>query len=554
MTTSTSNNLSSVTVQPQLQPLQLLQQSPHFVNATVALIEAVAARARTREEAQKLLYPLSQSMILENKHPLGLNLSELHSQRTNLKNKHKAEQAQHDFFHAFQQRIAELDIDRSTPLYGSYARAAQQLIEESALLSSHVDAIKKESILQDFDNRVFKDIVEVLASKPLAEITISAFKQKTSELGRLFPRFNKDRNLVEIETKLRQAIKAHHTKEEFKKVREKFTNLKPDEFKAAAQKIEAEYKAVKTKIEARLKELRGEKYGDENSLLHKAHVVLEKANKDKEKAKAEFDVAIGKVAGDVKGVYGDDLVEFYQNFLANENKDGAIIEARLKELRGEKYGDENSLLHKAHVALHKATKEKEKAKAEFFIAISTVAQDVNEDYGDDPVARIQHFFANENNDGAYNIGYITGKLAEYKAKLKAFNEAQENSDKLNEEFKKVELFQHFFANENNDGAYNNGYITGKLAEYKAKLKAFNEAQENRDELNEEFKKIARYQPGTENLNGGILHYINKTLEAGPEVEARKQMDKMANFYAELRRTVGDVNKEAFSRNLRRIIG
>ncbi len=394
-----------------------------FNNAATELAKAVAARGLTKDEA-------AQSPI----HGLKGDLSDADA----VANEDRATTAEKNFYTFFKKRVTELSIDRNDlSKYGIAALAAQKIIEDRTkdivvgLNGKKVEQIKVGSTVQNFSKKVFDDAVDGVAAKPLSAITIDYFAQKASDLNGFFPNLapTKEGNLVAVETRMRKAILDQHKEEEFKKLDTEFTDasVNAKRFKQAKQTITREYKADKIKFEAELKKLRGEKFGDENSELHKASKALEKAKGEKEKAKSEFATAIGKVAKDVDGVDGEELVEFYQDFLANENK-----------------------------------------------------------------------------DDAFNVGYFTKKYSEYKEKLKAFNEAQKTWD----------------------------------------------------ETLEKFEKIAEYQPGSStDLKGGKLHHINTTLRNGVDNEARKQMEKMANFYKELSHAVSEenVDNKYRSKALHRII-
>lgn len=222
-----------------------------FNTAATELVQSVARRAFTPEEAAAF----------------GVNPVQFNNTNEQLlqaqcisdaKNKLEA------FYSVFKERVAQLDVNENdTNGLGIYAAAAQKAINDLSeskkvlpdLKYPATFSTKIQTTLQEFNGRIFDDMVNAYANQPIANITIGNFKQKVALIKGFFSAIDN----VDIEAKLRQAIKRTHHTDALDAIRDEFTNAAADapRFVEAKTQIEAKLNADKLALQGKLDELRG---------------------------------------------------------------------------------------------------------------------------------------------------------------------------------------------------------------------------------------------------------------------------------------------------------
>jgi hypothetical protein len=110
------------------------------------------------------------------------------------------------FYVAFQKRVAELKIDPTSKEYIYAALAMKKLLANNGTKTATLDLL-----FSKIDNRIYSEMLDAFACKPLASITPYSFVQYVALLQANF----QDTTMSEIEVHLRKAINAIHDATEF---------------------------------------------------------------------------------------------------------------------------------------------------------------------------------------------------------------------------------------------------------------------------------------------------------------------------------------------------
>ncbi len=230
----------------------------NFNNASAELVRAVAVRGFTPDEAKKLAIP----KLKFSNHAEQAIYSQM---QLNAEEKIKA------FYDAFKARVSptQLNIAENSDQFGAYGAAAEKAIQNLAKNEKTEEFVmvgnkkiittanltpKIETTLTQFKTKIFDDMVNGFAEQALENITIESFKQKASLIKGYFSK----NDTIEIEAKLRQAVKATHDSKEFVDLKAEFVNASAntgsDRYVAAKDarktKLEAEQTALRTELDA----------------------------------------------------------------------------------------------------------------------------------------------------------------------------------------------------------------------------------------------------------------------------------------------------------------
>jgi hypothetical protein len=185
-----------------------------FKNKTVALVDAVAKRVVTAEEATELRLP-SGKFILDRD---GLRLRDLVGEK-----QVAAVTALNEFYAVFKKRVSQLNVTDNHKEFGAYAAAAQKMVldhantkEERNLLVTKLTSTE----MQNFNSKILEDIGAGYADQSLDNINPASFKEKVD----LISGYYKFLDQPTIEQVLRNAIIGKHTQETIEQAEDKFTN------------------------------------------------------------------------------------------------------------------------------------------------------------------------------------------------------------------------------------------------------------------------------------------------------------------------------------------
>lgn len=228
-----------------------------FNKATAELVQAVAVRFLTPEEAVK---------VGVGKAKLTGSAQIIHAQQ-----KLDAEAKLAAFYAVFKERVSatQLNIAENSDQFGAFAAGAEMAVKEAAknvkgnktpdALGKEVDvsatlAPKVETTLTQFKTKIFDDMVNSYAEQSIENITIESFKQKVTLIKGYFAK----NDSLEIQAKLRQAIKANHDSQELSDLKAEIigaaANTGSDRYVAAKEArkttLEAEQTALRTELDA----------------------------------------------------------------------------------------------------------------------------------------------------------------------------------------------------------------------------------------------------------------------------------------------------------------
>jgi hypothetical protein len=227
-----------------------------FNKKSTELVDAVGLRFLTQNEADKAGIP-----------PLKFYNAKHQSDYDKVKG--DAETKLKEFYDVFKTRVSQIGVDHNSRDYGIYAAAAQKLIEKRFQKSTESEvkkhpahfALKIKTAQGEFNGKIFDDMADAYGKQAIGDITIESFQKKAALIHGFFPQLK----AVDIEAKLREAIKAKHVTPEdnaLEKIRGEFactdtTGPTAARFLAAKTAKETELRAKKTALEAEYYALRG---------------------------------------------------------------------------------------------------------------------------------------------------------------------------------------------------------------------------------------------------------------------------------------------------------
>jgi hypothetical protein len=220
-----------------------------FNKASAELVIAVADRHFTPQEAAEAGIPEVQ---------FNSTLSQLHYSERLLNSKQKLE----TFYTLFKERTTQLNAGENSGEFGFYAAAAQKIINDLPLSTDLLNLkfpatlpVRIKTTLHDFNGKIFDDMATGFANQPIADITIESFKQKAAVIKGFFASIDN----VDIETKMRQAIKAKHDTAAIDTIRGEFTSTDPNSARLTAAKtaITTQLEAARVQLQTELDALRG---------------------------------------------------------------------------------------------------------------------------------------------------------------------------------------------------------------------------------------------------------------------------------------------------------
>ncbi len=251
----------------------------NFNKASAELVQAVANRRFTPEEAASLGIPELQFGEAEN---------QMSYAQWNLEAKQKLKA----FYDVFKERITQLNVGENSDEFGVYAAAAQKVINDLSQSKELLPNLKYpatlpiriQTTLQDFNGKIFDDMVAAYAHQPIANITIDSFKQKAALIKGFFSAIDN----VDIEAEIRKAIKAKHDTAAIDGIRAEFANPAADAAHLVTAKaaIETKLVAERSQLQAELDALRGST--GFNGTLHTAFQERQVAESEMNQAKAVY--------------------------------------------------------------------------------------------------------------------------------------------------------------------------------------------------------------------------------------------------------------------------
>lgn len=367
-----------------------------FNKASEELVEAVANRYLTPEETNTLGENNCPSVqfISPDKQMEYANCLQI------------SEDKLKEFYDLFRERITqEGDTDENS--FGAYAAAAQKIItdlSQSKKLHDRMNwpallPVRIQTTLNNFNGKIFKDMVAAYADQPIANITIDSFKAKVA----LIKGFFTDVNTVDIEASLRKAIKDKHDTAAINKIRDEFIKPGPDldrHLKAAIGTIKTRLTKEQKELQKELDELRGDK-GDNGKVdaawkerktaedaMNEAKVVyIEKRGTFGSAAKAETPIAELLALEDTDPHIVEAKVDLVAKAKVFDEKKKAheVLDARFNEIAHYQQGTQNrdgGKLFKVEAnlqpaALEGAATDETTKVASFYDALNTVVEENN---------------------------------------------------------------------------------------------------------------------------------------------------------------------------------
>jgi hypothetical protein len=224
-----------------------------FENKARELVVAVANRRLTKDEARENGIP-------------SVKFSNTNDQMAYFGFQKKAEKALNDFYAVFKARVTQINTNNGlapNTNYVVYAAAAQNLLtdlQNKALANSKSEfSLKLEypeafeykmgNTKLEFDLKIFNDMVTDFAKSPIDHISVEIYKAKFKELREFFPNLDK----VEVDYRLRQAIKNNHSAADIADAIETYSN--PNRLRTLQAELE---NAERTALADRLTSLEAE--------------------------------------------------------------------------------------------------------------------------------------------------------------------------------------------------------------------------------------------------------------------------------------------------------
>jgi hypothetical protein len=280
-----------------------------FNKASAELVKAVAERRFTPQEAVQLNLPALQFTDANNQTAYAqLNLN--------------ADQKLQEFYDIFKKRITQLNINENSADFGIYAGAAQKIIDDlsksqelaAKLQNPATLGTKIETTKQGFNGKIFDDMTKAYADQAIGNITIDSFKQKAALIKGFFNAIDN----VDIEAKMRQAIKAKHDTNAFDTIRAEFSNPAADAPRLVSAKaaIQTKLTAERTQLQTELDALRGN--NGWNGTVNTAYQELQTAQREMDQAYNALVLSLNAFGG-INANDRNGTIQFITQFLAAGN-------------------------------------------------------------------------------------------------------------------------------------------------------------------------------------------------------------------------------------------